>query len=109
MKSIYTRFALVALCLSLGVGVASVTQAVGTQLGITDSVVSTTCSADDTSAAVNISVDVTTTGSTAPTSLLVSTDGGVILILRHGPLVMLRFGPPLFSALFNCLSENSAP
>ena len=30
----------------------------------------------------------------------------VILILRPGPLVMLRFGPPLFAALFSFPCER---
>lgn len=77
MKSIRTRFALVALCLSLWVSAASVAQADnGTQLGITASVFSTTCSADDTSAVVHIDETITSTGSAAPTAVLVSTDGG---------------------------------
>jgi hypothetical protein len=33
-------------------------------------------------------------------------DGRVILILRLGPLVMLRFGPPLFAALFSFPCER---
>jgi len=32
--------------------------------------------------------------------------GDVILILRLGPLVMLRFGPPLFAALFSFPCER---
>jgi hypothetical protein len=81
MKSTCTRFALIVVCLSLWVGAASVTQADasssnGTNLATTASVSSTTCSADNTTATVHINVLITSTGSAAPASLLVSTDGG---------------------------------
>src|SRR5215469_370984 len=94
MKSTWIRLAVVAVCLSLWIGAASVTQPdngtdltttasaasttcfAGTDLTTTASVASTACSTDDTTATVNINVTFASTASAAPVSVLISTDGG---------------------------------
>jgi len=91
MKSICARFALVALCLSLGVCADSVAQAQadnGSQLGITASVVSTTCSID-ASAVIQVEVNVTTSGSAAPASVLTLSRGelGGATFTQQGPTI----------------------
>jgi hypothetical protein len=71
MKSICKRFALFTVSLWLGS-----TCWAGTDLSITAGVSYYTCSADNTSAMVNVGVVLTTSGSTAPTSVETSKDGG---------------------------------
>lgn len=85
MKSSCARFAVVAVCLSLWICAASVTQADasstnGTDLTTTASVASTICSADAESATVNINVVIDSTASAAPASVLISTNGGATFI-----------------------------
>lgn len=89
MKSTCTRFAPVVLFLSLLVSLASLTLAEGTgsnkgtDLATNASVGSTVCDANNTSATVQVNVLFTSTGSTAPASVLVSTDGGTTFT-EHG-------------------------
>lgn len=65
-------------CMLVCVGLASVASASnGTALSVVTEADAPVCSADNQSASVEITAAVTSSGSTSPASVLVSTDGGV--------------------------------